>query len=71
MGVGYVFYVVITPEGKPRREQRTRKFMIYDSEKVAKGKCREGDSVAKMTWDSDQEPIFIKGQLVDTSEKGD
>lgn len=64
MGAGYVFYVVITPEGKPRRIKQGGSFMIYDSLPIAKGKCREGDSVSEMTWDSDRNPLFIKEKVV-------
>lgn len=60
MGQGYVFYAVITPEGKPRRRKHDRQLMIYDSMGAAQKACREGDSVVDLVWDSDREPLFIR-----------
>lgn len=69
MGVGYVFYGIITPEGKPRRVKKGGSFMIYDSQATAQGKCREGDSVVRLVWDSDQHPLFIKSKAVTAPEE--
>jgi hypothetical protein len=65
MGAGYIFYVIITAEGKPRRTKQGGSFMIYDDLSVAKGKCRDGDSVSEMTWDSSRNPLFIKGKVLE------
>lgn len=40
--------------------------MIYDSKAVAMRQCREGDSVVQMELDLERQPLFIRGQEVDS-----
>ncbi len=76
MASGHVLYCVINSEGKPRR-RRTRKgqgsgtLMIYTELAEAKKVCRDGDAVMEMTLDLGREPLYIKGQVIDTGEDED
>lgn len=60
MGAGFIFYVVVDPEGNPRRRRNQSTFMIYRELSTAKGKCRDGDAVVEMTLDLGREPLYIK-----------
>lgn len=76
MGAGHVLYCVVNPEGKPRRRrskkgQGTGTLMIYSELPDAKKVCREGDAVMEMTLDLSRNPLFIKGQVLDSDKDED
>lgn len=76
MASGHVLYCVVNSEGKPRR-RRTRKgqgsgtLMIYTELREATKVCRDGDAVMESTIDLGREPLFIKGQVIDTETEED
>jgi hypothetical protein len=45
--------------------------MIYTEMREAKKVCKDGDAVMELTLDLGREPLFIKGQVIDTSSEED
>ena len=63
MGAGYVLYVIVTPEGAPRkRASQGRTLMVYEDLDVAKRQCRIGDAVMRLPLDLGQEPVHIRAR---------
>lgn len=68
MGSGFIFYVVVTADGQPRRRKHGGTLMVYEQIARAKSMCRKGDAVMRLPMDLGQEPVFIKGQPVEAED---
>lgn len=65
MGAGYILYVVVDDQGKPRRRKgkyasSKGTLMVYEEIGTAKSQCRVGDAVMRLPLDLGQEPVHIR-----------
>ena len=70
MAAGHILYVVVSPEGTPRK-RTAGTLMIYEQLGDAKRLCRVGDAVMRLSLDLSQEPVFIKGRKMPNIEDDD